>query len=240
MVLSGLGGAINAVAGGGSFLVFPALVLTGMSPIHANATTTMALWPGSVSGAYAYRRQLGTGNDLKSLIILSLLGSAVGAAILLLTPEETFRDLIPWLLLAATLIFAFGKRTIEWLRLSGEATPLRKACARSLQLGIGLYGGYFGAGIGILMLAMLQLLGFHEIHRMNAIKTILGSAINGLAVVIFIFAGVIVWDKAGIMLIGGILGGWLGAHGAQKLPAAWVRGFVVFVGTVMTIFFFCK
>lgn len=240
-LVSALGGAVNSVAGGGSFLVFPALVLTGMSPICANATTTMALWPGSVTSAVAYRKQLPIERgELLALAIMSLLGGAAGASILLVTPEQIFRDLIPWLMLMATLIFTFGPSLLSRLRLSGEISGMRRRIARLLQFVIGVYGGYFGAGIGILMLAMLQLLGYRHIHQMNAIKTILGSAINGLAVLIFILAGIIVWSKAIVMLVGGVLGGYLAATFAQRMNPKKVRIFISITGFVLTAFFFLK
>lgn len=241
LMVAALGGAVNAVAGGGSFLVFPALVLGGMSPIHANATTTMALWPGSVAGAVAYRKKLGdVRGELPMLTLTSLLGGAVGACTLLVTPEQTFRGLIPWLMLAASCIFTFGPTLLGRLKLPERASAARRGLARALQFLIGVYGGYFGAGIGILMLAMLQILGFREIHQMNAIKTILGSAINGLAVLVFVIAGIIVWPKALVMLVGAILGGYIAAHYAQRVNPAAIRRFISVTAFVLTALFFAQ
>lgn len=230
------GGAVNSVAGGGTFLTFPALMLLGLTPIQANVTSTIALWPGTVSSAYAYRREWSQQREiLPALLIISIIGAAAGTLTLLYTPERTFERLVPWLLLAASLIFAFGGRIIA------RAHFLRRpAVARPLQLAIAFYGGYFGAGIGILMLAMLQLMGLSHIHRMNALKTVLGTAINGVAVAIFVVSGAVVWSVAWIMVAGAVAGGWAGAHFAQKLPPARVRKGVCAVAFAMTAYFFLK
>lgn len=235
-----LAGIINSVAGGGTFFTFPALIFAGVPPIAANATSTIAVWPGAVASAVAYRNQLAV--KKRALWVLSLtsfIGGAAGAIILLLTPSQTFESLIPWLMLVATLLFAFG----DMLR--KEAVELEHVNFTSpksilLQLGIALYGGYFGAGIGILMLALLSLLGLRDIHAMNALKTVLGSAINGVAVLVFVFSGVVNWQAAAIMVLAAIIGGYFGAHYAQKLPKPLVRRFVIGVGGLMTLWFFIR
>ena len=235
-----LAGAINSIAGGGTFFTFPALIFAGVSPISANVTSSIAVWPGAVASAVAYRKRLIV--DRKSLLILgltSLMGGGIGAVILLLTPVQTFESLIPWLMLCATLLFAFGDRLrkeVEALEHPSFTSPKSVL----LQLSIALYGGYFGAGIGILMLALLSLLGLRDIHAMNALKVTLGSAVNGVAVVIFLFSGLVHWPAAAMMVISAIIGGYLGAHYAQKLPKIWVRRFVIFVGFLMTGWFFLE
>lgn len=242
--VAALAGAVNSVAGGGTFFAFPALIFAGVPPIAANATCTIAVWPGAVASAWAYRKELAEfKKKLPLLILISLLGGGLGAIILLNTPAQTFETLIPWLMLVATLLFAYGRTISGHLRtrfaaLAREDGKIAFAASFALQFIIAIYGGYFGAGIGILMLAMLALLGMTNIHEMNGLKTILGSSINGVAVVVFTFSGIVYWPQALVMAIGAILGGYYGANIAKKLPAAWVRNFVILTGALMTGWFF--
>lgn len=239
-----LAGAINSVAGGGTFFAFPALIFAGVPPIAANATATIAVWPGALASAIAYRRELQQyGRRLPLLVTISVLGGGIGALVLLNTPSQTFEFLIPWLLLIATALFAFGRTISTSLRqrfalLAKEDGKLALAASILLQLGIAVYGGYFGAGIGILMLAMLALLGMTHIHEMNALKTLLGTCINGIAVIIFIVCDAVYWSQASVMIAGAIAGGYLGAHYARRLPPEWVRKFVVATAVLMTAYFF--
>lgn len=227
------GSAINSVAGGGTFITFPMLIMSGLSAIQANIVSTIALWPGSVASAFAYRRALvADRKQLTPFLIISIVGSVIGTLTLLLTPEQTFKQLVPWLLLCATLIFTFG-RNLK-LPASHHARPV----GYGLQLAIAIYGGYFGAGIGILMLAMLQLLGLSNIHQMNAMKTILGSAINAVAVALFVLSGKVVWPVALVMVAGALMGGFFGAKLALKVSPGKVRLLVVAVGFAMTGYFF--
>jgi uncharacterized protein len=231
---------INSVAGGGTFLTFPLLIINGMTAIQANIVSTIALWPGSVASAIAYRgEQKLPRKQFMPLIIISIAGSIVGTAILLLTPEVVFRQLVPWMLLAAISIFTFGGKGVAWLnQFSSHATPARRFGAAFLQFLIAVYGGYFGAGIGILMLAMLQVMGFSHIHQMNALKTVLGSAINGVAWLIFVFSGRVVWDVALIMLMGAVLGGYIGARVSLRISPDKIRLLVSVIGFSMTAYFF--
>jgi uncharacterized membrane protein YfcA len=240
-----LAGALNSVAGGGSFLSFPALIFTGVPPIQANATNSVALWPGSIAGAGAYRKELaGQRSILLLLSGVSLVGGLIGAVLLLHTPKDTFTRLIPFLLLFATLLFAFGRRIAAILRRhrsAGHANPRALSVGVALvQLVIATYGGFFGGGIGILMLASLSLTGMENVHEMNAVKTVLTSCINGIAVVTFIVAGAIYWPEALVMIVGAIAGGYGGAAAARKLPPEAVRWFVIAVGLIMTVVFFIK
>jgi uncharacterized protein len=223
LVISGiLAGVINAVAGGGTFLTFPALVFTGIPSVAANVRTVLVLG------------------------LTSLAGGMVGAIVLLNTPTPAFDRLVPWLLLFATLLFAFGnsiRKRLGWHLVHpshGEIgwTPLVKAAG--LQLIIALYGGFYGAGAGILELAVLDMLGFDDINLANALKVILTSAFNTLAVVIFIIAGKIFWPEGLIVAAAAIIGGYGGAWVAQRLPQWFLRGFVIFVGAVMTVYFFSR
>jgi uncharacterized membrane protein YfcA len=233
-------GALNAIAGGGTFFAFPALIFAGVPPIMANATCTLAVWPGAIASAFAYRHELNRyAQRLPLMILISLIGGGAGAFVLLHTPAQTFEFLIPWLLLVATLLFTFSPSITAFLnKNSQEHFVIPAFVALALQGIIAFYGGYFGAGIGILMLALLSLLGMGNLHEMNALKTILGSAINGVAVVMFIFGGAVHWDYGLVMVVGAILGGYGGAHLARKLPVLWIRRAVILIASSLTLYFF--
>ncbi|MGH9395621.1 MAG: sulfite exporter TauE/SafE family protein [Terriglobia bacterium] len=238
-------GVLNSVAGGGSFFTFPALLFTGVPAIPANATSTVAVWPGSVASAVAYRKRLPrNARVLVPLMIASLAGGLTGAGLLLHTPQETFLRLIPFLFLAATLFFTFGKKIFRASRLSEEANARPSALTLGgvslLQFVTGVYGGFFGGGMGILMLAFLTLLPLGDIHAMNSVKTLLGTIINGVAIAAFIVARIILWPQGVLMLTGAIIGGYGGAHYAQKMNPARVRVFVVVVGFAMSFIFLWK
>lgn len=240
-VAGALGGALNSVAGGGSFIAFPALLFTGVPPIPANATNTIALWTAAAASGGAYRKRLDIARRVMiPLLSASFVGGLVGAFLLLRTPAHTFMRVLPWLTLGATLLFAFGKKLAGGRAsiVEQEASRTALAGATFFQLCVAVYGGYFGGGMGIVMLAMLAALGMADIHSMNALKSVLGFVINGVAVVTFIAARAVYWKHGIIMIGGGILGGYLGAHYAQKLPQAWIRTFVVLVGSGMTAYFF--
>src|SRR5271167_5022829 len=238
-----IGGALNAVAGGGSFVAFPALLWVQVPPIQANATNTIALWTGAAASGGAYRSRLDTPRRVfVPLLIASLIGGLAGAYLLLKTPAHTFMQVLPWLTLGATLLFAFGKK-LAGKRASGIAHDASRgalAGATIFQFGVAIYGGYFGGGMGIVMLAMLAALGMTDIHAMNALKSVMGAVINGIAVVTFVVARAVYWKHGTIMIVGGIVGGYLGAHYALKMPQKWIRIFVVLVGAGMTVYFFWK
>ena len=239
-----LGGALNSVAGGGSFIAFPALLFTGVPPIPANATNTIALWTGAAASGGAYRKRLDVPRRVMiPLLGASLVGGLIGAILLLKTPAHTFMRVLPWLTLGATLLFAFGRKLAGGRASAMEqhdASTAALAGTTLFQLAVAVYGGYFGGGMGIVMLAMLAVLGMTDIHAMNALKSVMGSVINGVAVVTFIAARAVFWKHGIIMIVGGIVGGYLGAHYAQKMPQAWIRWFVVLVGAGMTVYFFWK
>ncbi len=240
-----LAGALNSVAGGGSFITYPALLFSGVPPINANTTSTIALWPGTVASVGAYRKEIEAERaGLLPLLIASLIGGTIGALILRNTTQDTFARLLPFLLLLATLLFAFGKRVSERVRsaVSNAALP-----ASTLRIGvvvvqfiISIYGGFFGGGIGMMMLAAFSLLGMVNIHRMNGLKTLMASVINGAAVVVFIISGVIYWPQALAMVVGAIIGGYMGATYAQRINPVLVRQFVIVVGCALTVIFFVR
>jgi hypothetical protein len=238
-----LGGAINAVAGGGSFVSFPALLFTGVPPVPANATNTLALWMGTTASGGAYREKLSIPRRVMiPLVVTSAIGGLAGAFLLIKTPAQTFLHVLPWLLFGATLLFAFGKHLTGRISagISHEASNAAVAVASVYETAVAVYGGYFGGGVGIMNLAMLSALGMTDIHAMNKLKVMLGGVINGVATITFVVTGMIVWPQAMVMTAGSILGGYSSAHYAQKLPQAWVKWFVILVGTAMTIYFFIR
>jgi uncharacterized protein len=238
-----LGGALNAVAGGGSFVLFPALLFNGVPPVPANATNTVALWVGTTASGSAYRSKLSISRRVMvPLIATSIIGGLIGAFLLLRTPQHTFLRVLPWLMLGATLLFTFGKYLTTWFAggIEHEATTSALFVASMFELIVAVYGGYFGGGLGFMNLAMLAALGMTDIHAMNALKVVLGAIINGVAVVTFIVARAIYWPQGIITTLGAIVGGYFGAHYAMKLPQAWVRSFVILVGFAMTAYFFVR
>ena len=238
-----LGGALNAVAGGGSFIAFPALLFTGVPAVRANATNTLALFVGVTASSGAYRKHFNISRRVMiPLILTSIVGGLLGAILLIRTPAQTFLRVLPWLLLGATLLFAFGKHLTGRIRadISRDASNAALAGACIFELIAAVYGGYFGGGLGIMNLAMLAAIGMTNIHAMNALKVVLGGVINGVATVTFIATGAIAWPQAVVMTLGAFAGGYGGAHYAQKLPQSWIRGFVIFVGAAMTIYFFIR
>ncbi len=240
VVASLLAGALNAVAGGGSFLTFPALVLAGVPPVIANATSTVALLPGTFASAWVYRRDIGATHGqlpMTAFVVVSLIGGAAGSILLLLTPEQLFAAIVPWLLLFGTLVFALGRPLTDALRRHAHVGVPALVVTQAL---IGIYGGYFGGGIGILMLAMLGLYGMTEIHAMNGVKTVLAGCMNIVAAAIFIVARAVWWREALIMLFAAIAGGWIGPLLARRVAPAHLRLFVVGVGVVMTAWFFAR
>jgi uncharacterized membrane protein YfcA len=238
------GGAVNSVAGGGSLITFPSLLAFGVSPVMANATNTAALLPGSLSSAIAYRHDLEPNRRLLfTLLPPSLIGGLLGAMALIAAPE-VFGKIVPFLVLFATLLFA-GRDIFNRLTNKGPVEDKPVSWAGNIwgvlfQLVVATYGGYFGAGIGILMLASLSIMGLHNIHRMNAVKTVLNVAINGVALVYFIVQGQIHWPLAILMAIGAVIGGYGGARLAKRVNQSYVRAFVVIAGLIVSAWLFIK
>jgi uncharacterized protein len=235
-------GAINSVAGGGTLLTFPALMGV-VTPVQANATSTLALMPGSLAGAWGYRREL---KNVRRMVLWllppSLIGGYLGALLVTEFPERVFERLVPWLILAAAVLFLIQKPLARWLKAHPHAEPHGAAVAGvvAFQFLVAVYGGYFGAGIGILMLASLGFMGLGDIHHMNAVKTLLAAVMNAVAVVQFVIRGMVVWRYALAMAAAGIAGGYLGARLARRTPPEYVRAFVIVVGFALAAYYFWK
>jgi uncharacterized membrane protein YfcA len=236
-------GTMNAVAGGGSFISFPTLLFTGVPAVPANATNTVALWTGLAFSGGAFRHHLKVRRVvLFTLVGVSLFGGTIGAVLLLHTPAQTFLRVLPWLMLAATLLFIFGRKLIRpgTSKVAQDLSTRSIVLASFFQLLVAIYGGYFGGGMGIVMLAMLTAFGMADIHEMNALKIMLSSSTNGIAVIVFIASRAIYWRQAMVMIVGASLGGYFGAHYSLRLSQKWIRAFVIAVGSVMTAYFFMR
>lgn len=239
-------GAINSVAGGGSFISFPSLLFIGIPPVNANATNTVALWAGQPASIWAYRGELEKvpRRAIIPLTITGIIGGVLGAWVLLITPQATFMRLVPWLLLIATVIFAMSGQLTRWIRARAahqkEDGEFATGRGVALQLFIAFYIGYFGAGAGILILAMLALLGMEHIHAMNALKAWLTAVSNGVAMIIFIFSHAVYWPEAIVMIVASTTGGYFGAYFAQKTKPEHVRLIVIGVGVGLTAYFFVR
>lgn len=244
LLLAGFfGGVINSVAGGGSFITFPALLFVGVPPVSANATNTFASCSGYLSGAYALRRELRAYRQQLPLFLgISLAGGVGGAWLLLRTPEALFREAIPWLLLFATVLFVFGGHLNQLLkRLAGRhrhASMLGQAMSLLLLLAVCVYGGFFNAGLGIIILSYLALAGFTDINAMNGLKLLVSSAVSLIAIALFVAHGAIAWYEGTLVLLGTLAGGYVAAHYSRRLPQSLVRGFVIVASVAITGYFF--
>ncbi len=225
-------GVVNAVAGGGTLLTFPAL-LAVLSPVQANATSTFALFPGSLASGWGYRRELVLcRRHLIRLLPPSLAGGLIGSLLVTRLPEKIFASAVPWLLIGASVLLLLQRPLARYLGAQPHAEPSPRTLVAIVffQFLVGIYGGYFGAGIGILMLSSLAFVGIPDIHQMNAVKSILAAAMNGVTIVIFLLSGAVVWKYALVMAVTGAIGGYMGARVARRLPAVVVRAIVVAVG----------
>jgi len=229
-------GVLNTLAGGGTFLTFPALVLTGMPPVTANATSAVAVLPGYAGGMAGYRRELGTlpRAQLLRQAGTALAGGLAGAGLLLVTPDAAFTRIIPALMLVATLAFAFGDTLRARLAGTTAAGPLASAAGLFL---VCVYGGYFNGGLGIMLLALFALQGMTGLHRMNGLKTAISLIVSAISVAAFALAGLIAWTPALVMMAAATAGGYLGAPLARALPDSVVRGVIIATGGIMTAIF---
>ncbi len=237
-----VGGALNAVAGGGSFITLPTLIVAGVAPVAANATSTFAVWPGSVSAGFAYRRDIRMGRGpLAVLVIVSLAGGLAGGLLLVRTSDTSFMRLLPWLMLLAAATFTFGNRITAAIHPAARRDSHAFApWAVVLQFVIAVYGGYFGGGMGIMMLATFAVSGLSDIHEMNGIKSVLAAALNGIALAAFVAKGAIVWVPGLAMMFGGIAGGYFGAAIARHVDRRHIRTLVIVIGWGMTAYFFYR
>lgn len=245
VVAAFLGGLLNAVAGGGSFLVFPAMLGTGMLPVQANATNTVALWPGQLTSIAAYRRDIQRNARLAVWLGLAgFLGGTVGAVVLLNTPQRTFLHLVPWLLLIAALIFAASGPVARWLeRRKGRNGPAHRphlALMFVATVVVCFYIGYFGAGAGFLIITLLSLCGFQDLTEINALKVVSTTMANGIAFVIFIVDRQVQWHYCLVAMVACAIGGYTSASLARRVPQPVLRAVVVAIGLSMAAWFFWK
>ena len=240
-----LAGVLNAVAGGGSFLLFPAMLSMKMLPVQANATNTVALWPGQLTSVAAYRADVR--RNLRVAIpmaVACLIGGTEGAIVLLNTPQMTFLHLVPWLLLVAAIFFALSGPVSRWLeRRKGRMTTLPEPKRLPLfitTLAVSFYVGYFGAGAGFLFMTMLALYGYQDIHAINALKVVANTLANGVAFIIFVVDKQVVWRYCLLAMVVCAVGGYTSASMARKVPQPVLRGIVVVIGLSMAAWFFYK
>jgi hypothetical protein len=263
-------GAVNAIAGGGTLLTFPALFAalgsSGTAAVVANATSTVALVPGAVAALAGYRNEIRQERQLVGLLLVpSLIGGLAGSLLLVLLPGDSFKAAVPWLILTAALLFALQPRIARWTGVislaagglrraqsgrkgfgdesethAGRHAPGLVAAVIAFQFGVAVYGGYFGAGIGILMLAALAMTGMHDIHRMNAVKVLLNLVINGTSVVVFVASGKVYWPFAAAMAISSSIGGYAAAHTARRTNKTVVRMLIVTIGFALAAYYFYR
>ncbi|CUB07809.1 sulfite exporter TauE/SafE family protein [Tepidiphilus thermophilus] len=242
LALGGFGaGAMNAIAGGGTFLSFPALLAIGLPPVTANASNSVALWPASLASAWAYRRELARYRQhLPRLTLAAFVGGALGGGLLLVTSNALFARLVPWLLLTATLLFALAPRINRWLEARRRAGP-RQALGWGgtlFQLLVSVYGGFFGAGMGIVMIAAIAMQGIEDLNEINALKNWLSAVIYSVAALTFTLGGAVSWPHTLVVLLAAAVGGYLAGYVARRLPAIWLRRFILLVGTALTLYYF--
>ena len=232
-------GVMNAIAGGGSLVTFPALVFTGVPAVVANASSTVALFPGAFASAWGYRHDFTSfeGVSFKSILVVSFIGGAVGAVLLLSTPEKTFDIIVPWLILAATLVFIFGPRLTRSVR---SVFTLRPLPFLIIHFFLGIYTGYFGGALGLITLAIWSLFGLTDLKAANPNKILIGGLTNTAAVACFVIARKIWWTQSLMMLVGAVFGGYFGARFGRRLDPRVVRIIVIAIGVVATTVFFVR
>lgn len=238
-----LGGVINSIAGGGSFITFPALLLVGVPPIAANASNTFAACAGYLSGTWALRSEITTGRGkLITLSLLSAMGGGAGAYLLTLTDDRSFESAIPWLLLFATVVFAFGaqlnKALQRWSQKNRHLGIAHLLLMQLLFIGVSVYGGFFNAGLGIIILSYLSLAGHTQINEMNGLKLLFSTTISLCAIILFLINDLIAWHETLAVLVGTLIGGYLAGHLSKRLPQQQVRRAILLASCGITAYFF--
>lgn len=234
-----IAGVANAVVGGGTFFSFPVLLSVGLPPVIANTTNTVALWPGAVTASTIYIPELKKVRDgLFLRVVIALIGGVTGALLLLASSNAFFFSLVPWLMAIATLLFAFSKPIVARVSSFAKGHRAHRILPFVLEFLFAIYGGYFGAGLGVLLMAGLALAGHSNTQIANAQKNLLAAAINGIAAALFVVLGAVRWNAALCVMAGAIAGGYVGAHAARRIPDAWLRGIVIGVGAALSAFFF--
>lgn len=241
LVFAGLAaGMLNAIAGGGTFISFPALVWVGVPPVMANATATLTALPGYLSSAWAYRQDMETREPLPIavLLVIAAIGGLVGAGLLLITTQDTFSALVPWLLLLGTLVFGFGPSAMKYLRRTGKPP---KPAAAAVLFAVSVYGGYFNGGLGIMLLAAFGLMGMTNLHGMNGLKNIVSALLSVVSVAAYAVAGLIAWEAALVLALAQLGGGYIGARLAMRIDdTSLLRTFITVIGLVMAGIFFLR
>jgi uncharacterized protein len=236
-----IAGACNAVAGGGTFFTFPAFLAAGLPPVVANASNSVAVWPGHAFAAIWYRAELSRRmQNVRGSLLIALLGGIVGAVLASVIANQVFAGLIPFLLLFATLLFAFGRRVSVLIERPTTERPHASLGSRCVEFVVAIYGGFFGAGLGIMLMASLLMLGVHDLQASNALKNLLGAVINSVAVLVFAVLGVVSWPHTLIAFVGAITGGLAGARLARRLSETWLRRIVIAVGLFLSAYYFWR
>ncbi len=232
-------GILNSIAGGGSFLTFPALVFAGIPPVAANATSAVAVFPGYLGAAAGFRREILNfpRKRLFHYLLLATIGGLIGSLLLLVTSNAFFSILIPWLLLFATALFAFGVHITRWLKNSSRPVKIHET---SILLFVSIYGGYFNGGLGIILLAVFSLIGMTDLNQMNGIKNGMSFLLSAVSVAIFAIAGIVHWPEAVVMMFASTAGGYSGAMVAKAMPSSLLRCIIIAIGLIMTLIFFLR
>ena len=235
-------GAINAIAGGATLFTFPVLMAAGLPPTVANASNFVAMLPGNAAAIPAYASELGENKrETAWLVVATLAGGAVGSTLLILSTDTFFLELVPWLILIATLIYAFGERInaqiTNWV---GGPGSIAGAPGYFLVFLFSIYGGYFGAALGIIILAVLKIMGYLDFHKANAVKNLTNTAISLLGVAIFAYGDLIAWPEALVMMAGAAVGGYSSAHFARRVPQGFLNKIVIVMGFILSAYYFLK
>jgi len=238
-----LAGVSNAVAGGGTFFTFPIFLSAGIPPVVANASNAVAVWPGHALAAFGYRQELREfPHGVRGSIVIAMTGGAAGALLLAYLGNKAFSLLIPFLILFATLLFAFGKGMNRWVNRQTTKAAMESPglVTRGVEFAIAVYGGFFGAGLGIMLMGGLLMLGVHDIHTNNALKNLLGAIVTAISVMVLSLSGLVSWSHTVFAFSGAVLGGFLGVPVARLIPDRWLKRLVVTVGMFLSIYYFIK